>query len=117
VRCERRAPRPRSLREQLRFARPLQNEPHAALLNFAHSHGPVVQFGYGRYRYVLVFGVEANEYVLQTNSTNFRWTEAFRPLVAMDGETALVSATTTSGATPPCCPPSIGAESRRISTS
>ncbi len=68
----------------------MQHDPRAALLEFAHTYGPVAEIGYGKYRYVLVFGVEANEYVLQTNPTNFTWKEAFWPLVAIDGETALV---------------------------
>jgi cytochrome P450 len=85
-----RLPGPRSVREQLRLARAMQHEPHTALLDFARTYGPVAQIGYRKYRYVLVFGVEANEYVLQTNPANFRWKEAFWPLVAIDGETALV---------------------------
>ncbi len=85
-----RLPDPRSLFAQLRLARSMQNEPHTALLDFSRTYGPVAQIGYGKYRYVLVFGVEANEYVLQTNPSNFRWKEAFWPLVAIDGETALV---------------------------
>ena len=83
-------PGPTSLREQLRLGRALQNEPHAALLEFARTYGPVAEIGYGKYRYVLAFGAEANEYILQTNASNFTWKEAFWPLVAIDGETALV---------------------------
>jgi cytochrome P450 len=85
-----RLPGPGTIREQLRVARALQNEPHQALLDLARTYGPVAQIGYGRYTYVLAFGVESNEYVLSTNPTNFRWKEAFWPLVPIDGETALV---------------------------
>lgn len=85
-----RLPGPRSVREQLRVGRAFTNQPHATLLDLARRYGPVAQIGYGKYRYVLLFGTEANEYVLQTNPANFRWKEAFWPLVAIDGETALV---------------------------
>ena len=86
----RRLPGPRSLRAQLGLARAMQRDPRGALLELARTYGPVAQIGFGKYRYVLVFGVEANEYVLQTNPSNFTWREAFWPLVVIDGETALV---------------------------
>jgi cytochrome P450 len=85
-----RLPGPRSVREQIRLARAMQTDPHTALIDFAQKYGPVAKIGFGKYRYVLVFGVEANEYVLQTNPSNFRWKEAFWPLVTIDGDTALV---------------------------
>lgn len=83
-------PGPRSLRAQLGLAWAMQRNPRGALLELARTYGPVAEIGYGKYRYVLVFGVEANEYVLQTDPSNFTWKEAFWPLVVMDGETALV---------------------------
>ncbi len=66
-----RLPGPASLGAQLRFARALQHEPHRALLELARTYGPVAQFGFSRYTYVLVSGVEANEHVLVTNASNF----------------------------------------------
>jgi cytochrome P450 len=83
-------PGPRSLRAQIGVARAMQRDPRGALLELAATYGPVAQIGFGKYRYVLVFGVEANEYVLQTAPSNFTWREAFWPLVVIDGETALV---------------------------
>ena len=53
-------------------------------------HGPVVDFGYGSGRMVLVFGAEANEHVLSTAADAFEWGEAMQALVAVDGPTALV---------------------------
>ena len=53
-------------------------------------HGPVVDFGYGSGRMILVFGAEANEHVLSTAADAFEWGEAMQALVAVDGPTALV---------------------------
>jgi cytochrome P450 len=52
--------------------------------------GPVVDFGFGASRMVLVFGAEANEHVLSTAAHTFEWGEAMEALVAVDGPTALV---------------------------
>ncbi len=78
------------MRAQLGIARQMQGDPHTALLDLAAQYGPVTQIGFGKFLYVVVLGVEANEYVLHTNPSNFRWKEAFWPLVAIDGETALI---------------------------
>ena len=51
--------------------------------------GPVVDFGYGSGRMLLVFGPEANEHVLSTAAHTFEWGEAMQALVAVDGPTAL----------------------------
>ena len=53
-------------------------------------YGPVVDFGFGSSRMVLVFGAEANEHVLSTAAHTFEWGEAMQALVAVDGPTALV---------------------------
>jgi cytochrome P450 len=53
-------------------------------------HGPVVDFGYGSGRAVLVTGAEANEHVLSTAAHTFEWGDAMQALVAVDGPTALV---------------------------
>jgi hypothetical protein len=53
-------------------------------------HGPVVDFGYGSSRAILVSGAEANEHVLSTAAHTFEWGEAMQALVAVDGPTALV---------------------------
>ena len=52
--------------------------------------GPVVDFGYGSGRMLLVFGPEANEHVLSTGAHTFEWGEAMQALVAVDGPTALI---------------------------
>ncbi len=52
--------------------------------------GPVVDFGYGSGRMLLVFGPEANEHVLSTAAHTFEWGEAMQALVAVDGPTALI---------------------------
>ncbi len=90
VQVSARLPGPRSITDQVRFAQEVVRDPHAALLNFAATYGPVAQVGYRRYRYVMVFGVEANEYVLHGNAANFRWKEAFWPLEPLVGENALI---------------------------
>ena len=76
--------------EQIKLARALNSEPHRALMELHARYGPVGQFGFGKFRYAWVFGAEANEHVLHTNASNFTWKEAFWPLVAIDGDTALV---------------------------
>jgi cytochrome P450 len=79
-----------SLLEQIKLTRMLNSEPHKALMGLYEKYGPVGQFGFGKFKYAWTFGAEANEYVLHTNAANFTWKEAFWPLVAIDGDTALV---------------------------
>jgi cytochrome P450 len=79
-----------SLFEQVKLTRTLNSEPHRALMELYEKYGPVGQFGFGKFRYAWAFGAEANEHILHTNASNFTWKEAFWPLVAIDGETALV---------------------------
>jgi cytochrome P450 len=61
-----------------------------SLLTLRERYGPVVDFGYGSNRAVLVTGVEANEHVLSSHADCFEWGEAMQALVAVDGPTALV---------------------------
>ncbi len=60
------------------------------LMTLRERFGPVVDFGYGSNRAVLVTGAEANEHVLSTHAHCFEWGEAMQALVAVDGPTALV---------------------------
>ncbi|MEQ1786521.1 MAG: cytochrome P450 [Acidimicrobiales bacterium] len=60
------------------------------LQHLHERYGPVVDFGYGSNRMVLVFGPEANEHVLSKAADTFEWGEAMQALVAVDGPTALV---------------------------
>lgn len=85
-----RLPGPRGLRQQLQLARQLHADPHTALLRMRHDYGPVLEFGRGTYKYIYVLSPEANEHILATDPQNFTWKEAFQPLVAVNGETALV---------------------------
>ena len=72
-----------------RTARALQQAPHTAMLDLHRRYGPVCKVGLGPLTYVLLFGRDANEYVLSTNVDNFRWREAFEVLIPIDGDTAL----------------------------
>jgi len=53
-------------------------------------YGPVAAFGFWPFRYVVLFGPEANQFVLSDAPERFRWREAMASLVPVDGETALV---------------------------
>jgi cytochrome P450 len=60
------------------------------MLTLRERYGPVVDFGYGSSRAILVTGVEANEHVLSSHADSFEWGEAMQALVAVDGPTPLV---------------------------
>ena len=82
---------------RLSFADHLQLLPRLATGDFVgvlqelhRRWGPVVDFGYGSGRMVLLFGPEANEHVLSTAAHAFEWGEAMQALVAVDGPTALI---------------------------
>lgn len=60
------------------------------LMTLRERFGPVVDFGYGANRAILVTGADANEHVLSTAAHTFEWGEAMQALVAVDGPTALV---------------------------
>ena len=83
-------PGPRGPRAIADLARRLNADPHHTLLEMRETYGPVIEFGAGRYRYVYLLSVEANEYVLTRGSDHFTWAGAFRPLAVAVGETALV---------------------------
>lgn len=85
-----RLPGPRNPAAVLSLARRLTRDPQAALMRLHDEYGPVVQFGAGRFRYVYLLSPEANELVLAGSPAAFTWKEAFQPLVAVNGETALV---------------------------
>ena len=52
--------------------------------------GPIVQVGLGPLRFVYLFGRDANELILSTHAKQFTWREAFKSLIPVDGDTALV---------------------------
>jgi cytochrome P450 len=82
-------PRP-SLWEHLQLAAKLADL--AGTLERLHQrHGDVVDFGYQfAQRAVLLFGPEANRYVLADHADSFTWREAMRLLEVVDGPTALI---------------------------
>jgi cytochrome P450 len=54
------------------------------------SYGEVVAFGAGPFRFVTLFGPDANKYILADHPENFLWGEALKALIPVDGATALV---------------------------
>lgn len=54
------------------------------------EYGDVVAFGYGPFRYVGLFGAEANRFVLADRPDCFRWHDAMEFLAVVVGDTALV---------------------------
>jgi cytochrome P450 len=80
-----------SLRDHLELLPQLATGDLVGVLQKLHRrYGPVVDFGYGSGRMILVFGAAANEHVLSTAADAFEWGEAMQALVAVDGPTALV---------------------------
>jgi len=72
------------------LARHLNRDARAALLDMVDTYGPVIDFGRGRYHYIYLLSPEANEHILSADPLNFTWRDAFRVLVPVNGETALV---------------------------
>ena len=68
----------------------MHRSPAEALRDLHGRYGAVVAFGYRPFRYVALFGVDANRYLLADHPENFRWREALASLIAVDGDTALV---------------------------
>lgn len=68
----------------------LLRDPYETLMAGYHRWGTVFAIGYGSLRYVYVLGSEANEMVLHSRVRDFTWREAFKSLIPVDGDTALV---------------------------
>ena len=85
-----RLPGTRTASATLSLLRLLMRDPCRALVEMHDTYGPVVEFGWGRFRYVYLFGPDANEYVLTRGAQDFTWREAFWPLHPVVGDTALV---------------------------
>jgi cytochrome P450 len=83
-------PGPRNPLAALSLMRQMVRDPQGGLVRMREEYGPVVAFGLGRLRYVYLLSPEANELILVTRARDFTWKEAFQPLVAVNGETALV---------------------------
>ncbi|HLM64927.1 MAG TPA: cytochrome P450 [Acidimicrobiales bacterium] len=78
----------------LRYAPALLRRPYTVLPEMHRRYGPVCevggQTGSDRFRFVFLFGREANELVLSAQVDNFRWRDALAVLIPVDGDTALV---------------------------
>ena len=85
-----RLPGPRGPRQVISLARRLNADPYTTLPALLDEYGPVIEFGRGKYKYVYLLSVEANELILVGDPGNFTWKEAFQPLVVVNGDTALV---------------------------
>jgi cytochrome P450 len=83
-------PGPRSPLAQVRVAAEMHRRAPDALRRLHERYGQVVAFGYGPFRYVALFGPEANRYLLADHPERFRWREALASLITVDGDTALV---------------------------
>src|SRR5687767_3953072 len=75
---------------QVRTAIGMQWHPEQAFVDLHARYGPVAQFGVRPFKYVVLFGAEANKLILADRVDAFRWRDAFELLAPVDGETALV---------------------------
>lgn len=76
--------------ETARLVPAVVRSPFATLEGLHRRHGPIVAFGHGPFAYLCLFGPEAHQLVMADRIDAFRWAEAFEPLVAVNGPTALV---------------------------
>lgn len=83
-------PGPRSPLAQLRLTPSLLMNPAEGFRALQRDYGDVVAFGYGPFRYIGLFGAEANRFVLADRAECFRWRDAMEFLAVVVGDTALV---------------------------
>ena len=76
--------------QQLRVALGVQRRPTETVERLHARYGNVVRFGYRPFRYVVLFGADANKLILADRVDAFTWREAFAMLEPVDGATALV---------------------------
>ena len=74
----------------LRLLGPMVRRPYTVLPELHQRYGPVCQVGYGRQRFVFLFGPEANELILSGMPERFLWRDTLAVLIPIDGDTALV---------------------------
>ncbi len=74
----------------VRLAPMARRSAFATLEHLHDTYGPIAVIGGGPQRYVCIFGPDAHRLVLSERPESFRWGEAFEPLVAVNGPTALV---------------------------
>src|SRR4051794_14883953 len=60
------------------------------MMRLYERYGDVVVFGVRPFKFVALFGPDANRYILADHPENFRWREALKALIPIDGDTALV---------------------------
>ena len=75
---------------QVRTAIGLQWKTEQAFVDLYERYGPVVQFGARPFKFVVLFGPDANKLILADRVDAFRWRDAFEMLAPVDGDTALV---------------------------
>jgi cytochrome P450 len=85
-----RLPGPRGPIEQLRTGYGMQFHPVDTVVRLHERYGTVVEFGVRPFRYVILYGAEANKLILADRVDAFRWRDAFAMLEPVDGPTALV---------------------------
>jgi cytochrome P450 len=68
----------------------MQRDTTGTLLRLREAYGPVFVLGYRPFRFVYLLSREANEHLLAGDPGNFRWRDVTKPLIPVDGETALV---------------------------
>jgi cytochrome P450 len=69
----------------------MAGHPYLLMPELYRRYGPVCEIGRpGPFRYVFLFGAEANELLLAGNPSNFVWRDATAPLIPVDGDTALI---------------------------
>ena len=85
-----RLPGPRGPVAQFRTATGLQWRPVETFEGLHRRYGTVCQFGSWPFKFVALFGAEANQLILADRVDAFRWRDAFEILAPVDGDTALV---------------------------
>src|SRR5436305_12444902 len=85
-----RLPGPRGPIAQLRTGYGMQFHLVDTVVELHRKYGTVVQFGYGPFTFVGLFGADANKLILSDRVDSFRWRDAFEMLAPVDGDTALV---------------------------
>lgn len=83
-------PGPHSPFSLLRFTPSLLANPGEGFRSLQRDYGDVVAFGYGPFRYIGLFGAEANRLVLADRPECFAWHDAMEFLSVVVGDTALV---------------------------
>src|SRR5204863_717780 len=83
-----RLPGPR-LWQQPVWALRMRRQPVEALVDAYERYGPVFAIGSGPFRYVFLIGPDAHR-PLFTDIERYTWREVTKPVMVVDGETALV---------------------------